>query len=134
MVLLACVSLSACKSAMQSVQIVEKNTHDTIVVFETKRDSVFNTDSVCEYVYIKGDTVIHEKLKYKTKYKYSIKHDSIYINKIDTIERPVYVERELSRWQKIKLKYWWPASIFGVLSMLILLLVTIYCARKKIIG
>ena len=130
MVLLAYISLAGCKSTSPVVRVVENNTHDTIVLHDTKHDSIFHTDSVYEYFFVKGDTVFHDKLKYVVKYKYSTKHDSIYIAKTDTIERPVYIEKQLTKWQALKLKFGGFLASISAVSLLLLLMVGLYILRN----
>lgn len=64
---------------------------------------VHTTDSVVDtrFVYVKGDTVIdwRDRIKWKGKEV----HDSIYIEKTDTIREPYPVERQLSRWEQTKM-------------------------------
>lgn len=132
MVLLAYLSLVSCRSPQQVIQIVESNTHDTIVMVDVKFDSIYNTDSVYEYVYIKGDTIIRDKLKYVVKYKYSTKHDSIYVNKTDTIVQPVMVEKNLTKWQELKLKCGDYLMAFSILAFLALFVLLLYKLRGKL--
>lgn len=108
MILLAVVSLSGCKGAKEiPVNVVEIVKHDTVTLQQIKVDSVTKIDSVYEYLYIKGDTVVHEKTKYVDRVSYKMLHDSIYIVKMDSVEVPVKIiaEKKLTTWQSIKVKY-----------------------------
>ena len=64
---------------------------------------VHTTDSVTDtrFVYIKGDTVIdyRDRVKWRDRFV----HDSIYIERHDSIPVPYPVERELSRWEQAKM-------------------------------
>ena len=64
---------------------------------------VHTTDSVTDarFVYIKGDTVIdyRDRVKWRDRFV----HDSIYIERHDSIPVPYPVERELSRWEQTKM-------------------------------
>lgn len=64
---------------------------------------IHTTDSVTDtrFVYVKGDTVID--YRDRVKWKEKTVHDSIYIERTDTIREPYPVERELSRWEKAKM-------------------------------
>lgn len=70
---------------------------------DTVRDSVERHDSVT--VYTKGDTVFSEKMRYVTKWR----ERSKIVNTTDTLYKvvekpvPVYVEKELTKWQKIRM-------------------------------
>lgn len=66
---------------------------------------VHSTDSVVDtrFVYVKGDTVVdwRERVKWRER----VVHDSVYINKTDTVAAPYPVERELSAWERTKQAY-----------------------------
>ena len=66
---------------------------------------VHATDSVTDtrFVYVKGDTVID--WRDRVQWRDRLVHDSIYIEKTDTIRAPYPVERELSRWEKTKMAF-----------------------------
>lgn len=81
--LLFCSMFSSCST---SCKITEADTiHDTCFINSWKIDSIFQHDSTYCYIYQQGDTVHDVQRVYKTKYKVQIKHDSIYINKTDTV-------------------------------------------------
>ncbi len=73
---------------------------DSVYNIVYQRDSIYMRDSV--YVLDKGDTV------YQFRYKYlfvdKVKHDTLYIERIDSIQVPYPVEKELTRWQKAKIE------------------------------
>ena len=90
------------------------------VPVETVRtDSVYNTvyrrDSV--YVLDKGDTV------YQFRYKYlfvdKVKHDTLYIERTDSIQVPYPVEKELTRWQSFKQE----VGGFAIATIVVVLLI-----------
>ena len=80
---------------------------------DTVRDSVHHTDSIV--VFQRGDTVFSEKYRYITKWR----ERSKIVNTTDTLYKkvekpvPVYVEKELSKWQKIRM------SIGGIVMVLL---------------
>ena len=80
---------------------LESVRYDSVMIDRLMRDSVFVRDSV--YLKEKGDTIY----KYKDKYVYVYKNrvDTFYMEKIREIEMPVPVERKLSWWERVKLKY-----------------------------
>lgn len=92
---------------------VEKTVIEYRDVF--KRDSFIQYDSI--YIKDKGDTVRVEKYKYI--YKDVLKVDSFF--KTDSIQVPIEVEKELTWWQKTKLKY--SEIAFGILLIIFFLLV-----------
>lgn len=89
--------LYSCKS-IQYVP-VEITKRDTTYLSQTKIDSIYHRDSI--YVEHKGDTVYLSKYKYL--YKYIEKHDTLWREKVDTIQVTYPVEARLTKWQKIKI-------------------------------
>ena len=93
--------LQSCRTKYVSVpeyHNVYINKHDTL----TKHDSVYQKEFVDRYV--KGDTIYLTKIKvdyrfrnlYKTKYRDSLK--------IDSIRVPYPVERKLNKWESLKME------------------------------
>ena len=80
---------------------IESVRYDSIMIEKLMRDSVFVRDSV--YLKEKGDTVF----KYKDRFVYVYKNrvDTFFAEKIREIEVPVPVERKLTWWERVKLKY-----------------------------
>lgn len=96
-IVLMVLMLSSCKT-IHDTEIVTK--HDTLTVYQTQRDSIELHDSVYVENYIMGDTIIRYKYVMQTRYRDRIKHDSIYIAKIDTVvvertieKQPTFVEK-----------------------------------------
>ena len=89
--------LYSCKS-IQYVP-VETMKRDTTYLSQTKIDSIYHRDSI--YVEHKGDTVYLSKYKYL--YKYIEKRDTLWREKVDTIQVAYPVEAQLTKWQKIKI-------------------------------
>ena len=101
MVLFAVTALTSCTTT--KVVTVEKVRNDTTIITKWQKDSVWLHDSVT--VREKGDTILIEK--WHTKFVESIKHDTIYVAKHDTIPQPYPVEKkvpaELSWWQRLRI-------------------------------
>lgn len=95
--ILLAIMLYGCKS-IQYVP-VETIKRDTTYISQIKIDSIYHRDSI--YVEHKGDTVYLSKYKYL--YKYIEKHDTLWREKVDTIQVAYPVEAQLSKWQKIKI-------------------------------
>lgn len=89
--------LYSCKS-IQYVP-VETIKRDTTYISQIKIDSIYHRDSI--YVERKGDTVYLSKYKYL--YKYIEKRDTLWREKVDTIQVAYPVEARLTKWQKIKI-------------------------------
>jgi len=112
-VLLMC----SCRTEYVPIEVVRT---DSLMIEKLMRDSVFVRDSV--YLKEKGDTVY----LYKDKYVYVLKEvaDTVYMEKVREVEVPVPVERKLSWWERMKLKY--AEWVLGVLVAIAL----IYALRK----
>ncbi len=106
---------------------VETVRADSIFINQVQRDSIYRHDSI--YIREKGDTVWMEKYKYI--YRDKIVRDTMYINRTDTIRDPYPVEKELTRWQQMKLEL--GGWAFGIIITAALIIVgcLIYKSRKK---
>lgn len=94
--ILICI-LYAC-SRMQYVPVQSIQT-DSIYIYRHTRDSIYHRDSI--YVLQRNDTVYINKYKYLFVDK--AVHDTLYIERTDTIRVPYPVEKKLSTWQQIKM-------------------------------
>lgn len=100
---------------------------DTTYINKLQRDSIYMLDSV--YVKDKGDTVLIEKYKYL--YRDKLVRDTMYLSKVDSIQVPYPVEKELTRWQQMKQELGgWALGIILVVTLAIVILL-IYRTRKK---
>ncbi|RGR89905.1 hypothetical protein DWY20_13925 [Phocaeicola coprocola] len=90
---------------------------DTTYINKLQRDSIYMLDSV--YVKEKGDTVLIEKYKYL--YRDKLVRDTMYISKVDSIQVPYPVEKELTRWQQFRMDFGGWAMCIVVISILILI-------------
>lgn len=101
-------------------KIVEKTSYQDRVF----RDSIYLRDSI--YVEVKGDTVWRDRYRYL--YRDREIRDTVQVTVTDSIPYPVEVEKELSKWNQLKV------DVGGYLIGLILLLIAIivgYCVKKK---
>ncbi len=87
----------SCRTQYIPVETVrtEYKTRDSIRV-----DSIYNQDSI--YVLVKGDTVYQYRYKYLYKYQYLNRTDTMI--KIDSVQVPYPVEKQLTRWQQMKIE------------------------------
>ena len=86
-------------------------------------DSVHVADST--FLRIAPDTVYHYRLR--TEYRYLFRHQTDTIQRQDTVQVPVPVERRLSRWEQVKMDFGGMAIGAVAASLLALL---IYIARR----
>lgn len=112
-VLLMC----SCRTEYVPIEVVRT---DSLMIEKLMKDSVFVRDSV--YLKEQDDTIY----LYKDKYVYVLKEvaDTVYMEKVREVEVPVPVERKLSWWERMKLKY--AEWALGVLVAIAL----IYALRK----
>lgn len=90
----------------------EYKTRDSIRV-----DSIYNQDSI--YVFVKGDTVYQYRYKYLYKYQYINRADTVI--KTDSVQVPYPIEKQLSRWQSIKIEL--GGWAFGLVIAFILMVI-----------
>lgn len=123
--LLWCVLLASCSSVkyvpVETIR-TEYRTRDSI-----RYDSIYQRDSV--YLMFKGDTVYKYKEKYLYKYLFLNKTDTV--TKTDSIQVPYPVEKQLTKWQAIKIEL--GGWAFGIIIAFALIIVgwLIYRWRKK---
>ena len=118
-------TLCSCRS--EKYVPIETVRTDSIYINQVQRDSIYQHDSI--YIREKGDTVWMEKYKYI--YRDKIVRDTMYFNQTDTIREPYPVEKELSRWQQIKLEL--GGWAFGIIIAAALIIIgwLLYKSRKK---
>lgn len=121
--LILAMCLVSCRTQYIPVESVrtEYKTRDSI-----RTDSVYQCDSV--FVLIKGDTIYQYKYKYLYKYQYLSRTDTIM--KTDSVQVPYPVEKELNRWEKVKMEL--GGWAIGVLLMAFVIAVCLtYKSRRK---
>lgn len=111
----------------KSVQYVPVETVKIEYKDRLKVDSIIKYDSILYNRYVKGDTVFLTKEKYKYLDKIKIVRDSIF--RTDSISVPYPVEKQLSKWEKVKMDA--GGWAIGVASCLLIIL-AIYVIRRFI--
>lgn len=124
-IILLTLAIWSCKSGRYIP--VETVRTDSIYINQVQRDSIYRHDSI--YIREKGDTVWVEKYKYLFVDK--LRHDTLYLSRTDSIRVPYPVEKELTRWQQMKLEL--GGWAFGIIIAFALIIVgwMIYKSRKK---
>lgn len=112
-------TLAICITSCRSIRNVpvetvrtEYKTRDSIRI-----DSIYQQDSV--YVLVKEDTVYQYKYKYLYKYQYLNRTDTVI--KIDSVQVPYSVEKQLNRWQSIKMEL--GGWAFGLIIAFVLIII-----------
>lgn len=112
----------SCRTQYIPVETVrtEYKTRDSIRI-----DSIYQQDSV--YVLVKEDTVYQYKYKYLYKYQYLNRTDTVI--KIDSVQVPYPVEKQLNRWQSIKMEL--GGWAFGLVIAFVLIIIGRIVYRYK---
>ena len=103
---------------------IETVKHDSIYISKILHDSIYQRDSI--YVVRKGDTVLIYKDRYLYKYKNLI--DTMYISRTDSIQVPYPIEKQLTKWQSMKLEL--GGWALGIIIVFILVLIGRYVKQK----
>lgn len=122
------VLLLMCLAGCRSVKYVpvESVRTDSIYLTQIQRDSIVKYDSI--YVRDKGDTVWLEKYRYV--YRDRAVRDTVYLSRIDTLRVPYPVEKQLSKWEKIRLEVGGYA-IFAVITVILIVVGYMVYKLKK---
>ena len=91
----------------------EYKTRDSI-----RFDSIYDHDSI--FLFVKGDTVYKEKYRYKYRYLTINKTDTVMLT--DSVQIPYPVEKQLTRWQQMKIELGgWAVGVIIILSIVLML-------------
>lgn len=98
------VGLCGCRTQYVPVESVRTEYRDRINT-EYVVDSVTDT----RFIFVKGDSVIayRERVKWKEREV----HDTIYVDRTDSIRVPYPVERKVTAWETVRLRTFWPLVI-----------------------
>lgn len=75
-------------------------THDTICTNIVRVDTFTNTEREYVNVFTAGDTVYKVREVTRWREHTSIKHDTLFVHKTDSVSVPVPVERKLTFWER----------------------------------
>ena len=112
--------LAICLTSCRSIKYVpvetvktEYKTRDSI-----RFDSIYEHDSI--FLFAKGDTVYKEKYRYKYRYLTINKTDTVMLT--DSVQIPYPVEKQLTRWQQMKIELGgWAVGVIVILSIVLML-------------
>lgn len=112
--------LAICLTSCRSIKYVpvetvktEYKTRDSI-----RFDSIYEHDSI--FLFVKGDTVYKEKYRYKYWYLTINKTDTVMLT--DSVQIPYPVEKQLTRWQQMKIELGgWAVGVIVILSIVLML-------------
>ena len=117
--------LTGCKQ-VQYVP-VETVRLDSIYLTQTLRDSIYKYDSI--YVRDKGDTLYVERWKYL--YRDKVRVDTMVSVRVDTVSVPYPVEKELTRWERVKMETGGVAISGFFLLLAAIVAYIVYRSRRK---
>lgn len=114
--LMLAICLTSCRSIkyvpVESVKM-EYKARDSI-----RFDSIYEHDSI--FLFVKGDTVYKEKYRYKYRYLTINKTDTVMLT--DSVQIPYPVEKQLTRWQRMKIELGgWAVGVIVILSIVLML-------------
>lgn len=98
---------------------------DSIYITQYKRDSIYMHDSIFQF--LKADTMYIER--WHKEYIERKIHDTLYIEKADTLRIPYPVEKQLSMWQKMQITLFKVSTAVAVLCVCAVCL--LYRIKKK---
>ena len=78
------------------------------------------------YVYVNGDTVLDVRRSERTVRE--TVHDTVYIERTDSVDRPYPVERRLSRWEQAKMDL--GGIAMGAVCVVVIYII-VWLAKKK---
>lgn len=113
-------TIAICLTSCRSIKYVpvetvktEYKTRDSI-----RFDSIYEHDSI--FLFVKGDTVYKEKYRYKYRYLTINKTDTVMTT--DSVQVPYPVEKQLTRWQQMKIELGgWAVGVIAILSIVLII-------------
>lgn len=113
-------TLAICFTSCRSIKYVpvesvktEYKTRDSI-----RFDSIYEHDSI--FLFVKGETVYKEKYRYKYRYLTINKTDTVMLT--DSVQIPYPVEKQLTRWQRMKIELGGWAFGMAIISLIVLII------------
>lgn len=113
LLMLAMLLASCTKAVYVPVETVRT---DTLYRGAARVDSVVSSDTV--RVMNRGDTVFSEVIRWRTMVRE--RHDTVYDSRVDSVAVPYpvevvrKVERELTAWERVRLRSWWAFLVAAV--------------------
>ena len=93
-----CALLALCSCTRTIYEPVESVRTEKDVVTRWLTDTVIQNDT--RFIYVKGDTVIDWRDRWRERIKEV--HDTVYVERTDSIQVPYPVEKQLSKWERTK--------------------------------
>ena len=103
---------------------------DSVYVDRWLRDSVYLKDSVFVNQWTQGDTVYRDKVVTKYQYKDRWRYDTMAIVRVDSVQVPYPVEKDLGWWEKTRL-YSFPVLVAMIAVLAFIVVWLVKKLRKK---
>lgn len=116
--------MATCSCTSVKYVPVETIKTDSIRVVDVQRDSIFVQDSV--YIREKADTVF--VTKWHTEFREFLKVDTLFVERVDSINHVVEVEKKLTKWQQTKMD----VGTGALYAVPILIAVGLYILYRKL--
>lgn len=120
--------LCGCKTV--KYVLVETVRTDSVYVDRWQRDSIYQRDSVFVNRWMAGDTVFVDKVVTKYKYKDRWRYDTVAIVRVDSVQVPYPVEKQLTKWEQVRLNVGGWVIALVVITILVVVGWAIYKIRK----
>ena len=78
---------------------------DTVYQSKIEKDSIRIHDSIYVKEWQNGDTIYKDRDRWHTEYIDKLVYDTIYQSRTDSIQVPYPVEKELTWWEEVKIKF-----------------------------
>lgn len=99
---------------------------DSVFVDRWLRDSVYQHDSVFVNLHSKGDTVFVDKVVTKYEYKDRLRYDTVSVVRVDSVQVPYPVEKDLGWWDKTRM-----CSFPVLLALVAVLSLVVFAIKRK---
>lgn len=120
-----CTLIVGCRTSREASNVYV-HTVDTLSRAESQRDSIFVYDSILIDIRERECTVFVTNERWHTRYRDLWHHDSIYVNRTDTVylDREKVVEKKLTWWEEVKM-------YFGGIGICLVLTILVLCIFRK---
>ena len=117
-----------------------------VAVHDTVRDSVLMLNDVYRHdsvlIRVQGDTVYverwHTLLQSSQLRNHAERskaaHDTLYVNRTDSVRVPVPVERKLTKWEKVKMDFGTVAIVISAMAIIAGIVILAWWLRRRIRG
>ena len=110
---------------------VEAVRADTVYQSKAYADTTWLRDSIHVEIRTGTDTVWVTKYKEHVRWRDRWRTDTVYVSRTDSVRVPVPVERELTRWERVRLDLGGAAIVAVAVLVLFVIAYIVYKSRRK---